>query len=267
MRPGLERGIHSMNSNELRADCARCVALCCVAPAFARGADFAIDKPAGQPCPNLLADCRCSIHDDLRNRGFPGCTVYDCFGAGQRVVQEKFDGRDRRAEPSMFAVFAVLRPLHELLWYLSEAATLMSGPEVGELTAQTERLAGLAADELLAVDVDSHRDAVNALLSRISESVRGTGGKQFRGADLIGRKLRNADLQRANLRGAYLIGADLTVADLDMADVIGADFRGARLHSANLATCLFLTQAQLDAAIGDASTRLPETLRKPAHWR
>ena len=37
---------------ELRADCTRCFALCCVAPAFAASADFAIDKPAGQPCPN-----------------------------------------------------------------------------------------------------------------------------------------------------------------------------------------------------------------------
>ena len=38
---------------ELRADCSRCVGLCCVAPAFARSADFAVDKPAGTPCTNL----------------------------------------------------------------------------------------------------------------------------------------------------------------------------------------------------------------------
>ncbi|HEY6597232.1 MAG TPA: pentapeptide repeat-containing protein, partial [Asanoa sp.] len=36
---------------ELRADCTRCVGLCCVAPAFSASADFAIDKPAGRPCP------------------------------------------------------------------------------------------------------------------------------------------------------------------------------------------------------------------------
>jgi hypothetical protein len=32
---------------DLTADCSRCVGLCCVVPAFAASADFAIDQPAG----------------------------------------------------------------------------------------------------------------------------------------------------------------------------------------------------------------------------
>jgi uncharacterized protein YjbI with pentapeptide repeats len=76
----------------LRADCERCFGLCCVAPAFSASADFAIDKDAGCPCPNLQADFRCAIHDRLRQRGFAGCTVYDCFGAGQKVAQVTFGG-------------------------------------------------------------------------------------------------------------------------------------------------------------------------------
>ena len=103
----------------LRADCGRCFGLCCVAPAFAASADFAIDKAAGQPCPNLRPDFGCGIHDELRPRGFRGCTVYDCFGAGQQVAQVTFGGRDWRGAPhtagEMFAVFAVMRQLHELL--------------------------------------------------------------------------------------------------------------------------------------------------------
>ena len=46
----------------LRADCTRCAGLCCVAPAFAASADFAIDEPVGQACPNLGDDDRCGIH-------------------------------------------------------------------------------------------------------------------------------------------------------------------------------------------------------------
>nr|BFE68040.1 hypothetical protein GCM10020092_013410 [Actinoplanes digitatis] len=65
---------------ELRADCGRCAGLCCVAPAFARSADFAIDKPAGRPCPNLAEDFRCGIHERLPEKGFRGCVVFDCFG-------------------------------------------------------------------------------------------------------------------------------------------------------------------------------------------
>src|SRR5713226_2404417 len=84
---------------ELRADCERCFALCCVAPAFSASADFAIDKDAGEPCPNLTTDFRCSIHSRLRNKGFPGCAVYDCFGAGQKVSQVTYEGKDWRHAP------------------------------------------------------------------------------------------------------------------------------------------------------------------------
>ena len=38
---------------DLTADCSRCAGLCCVLPAFAASADFAVDKPAGTPCRHL----------------------------------------------------------------------------------------------------------------------------------------------------------------------------------------------------------------------
>src|SRR6266568_728039 len=112
----------------LKADCANCFGLCCVVPAFSVSSDFAIDKPARIPCPNLQRDFRCGIHTDLRAKGFAGCTVYDCFGAGQQVSQVTFAGHDWRDAPDtarrMFAVFPIMRQLHELLWYLTEAYTL-----------------------------------------------------------------------------------------------------------------------------------------------
>src|SRR3954454_1041764 len=113
----------SMSPQQLRADCSRCAALCCVGPAFARSSDFAIDKPAGTPCLHLLDDFRCEIHDRLRPEGFAGCTVFDCFGAGQRTLAA-YDGRSwRDAEVSaseQLAVFEALRVVHELLWHLAE---------------------------------------------------------------------------------------------------------------------------------------------------
>src|ERR1700710_3265051 len=115
---------------QLRADCASCVGLCCVVPAFAVSADFAIDKAPGEPCPNLQPDLRCGIHARLRPDGFSGCATYDCFGAGQQVSQVIFGGHDWRADPrtaqEMFAVFPVVRALHELLWYLAEALSLVT---------------------------------------------------------------------------------------------------------------------------------------------
>ncbi|MGC5051785.1 pentapeptide repeat-containing protein [Micromonospora sp. DT48] len=260
----------------LRADCARCVGLCCVAPAFAASADFALDKPAGQPCRNLRADFGCAIHAELRERGFPGCTVFDCFGAGQRVTQVTFGGRDWREEPrhaqAMFDVFAVMRPLHELLWYLTESLRLRPPADLrAELTAalvETERLAGESPETLLALDVDAHRATVNALLSRTADLARARGGAgaDLRGAALVGRDLRRTILRGANLRGATLIGADLRGVDLTRADLTGADLRGADVRGADLSDALLLHQSQVDAARGDSRTRLPRRITSPAHW-
>ena len=97
---------------DLRADCGRCFGLCCVAPAFSASADFAIDKAAGRPCPNLRPDFRCGIHDRLSgSEGFPGCTAYDCFGAGQKVAQVTFGGQDWRRTPRTAA--ADVRGVHD----------------------------------------------------------------------------------------------------------------------------------------------------------
>lgn len=166
----------------LRADCANCFGLCCVALTLTRSTDFAVNKDAGQPCHNLQDDFRCGIHTELRTQGFPGCTVYDCFGAGQKVSQETFDGQDWRQAPQtaqqMFQVFPVMRQLHELLWYLTEALTLQAArPLHGEIRRAldtTERLTHVAPDAFADLDVAGHRDDVAALLLRTSELVRAT---------------------------------------------------------------------------------------------
>jgi uncharacterized protein YjbI with pentapeptide repeats len=262
--------------HDLRADCASCFGLCCVAPAFAASADFAIDKPAGTPCPHLRADSRCSIHERLRPAGFPGCAVFDCFGAGQKVAQETFHGRDWREAPdsagSMFRTFSTMRDLHELLWYLTEALTLEAArplrPELAGARAATEELTHEGPDVLAGLDTEAVRREVDVLLVRTSALVRDgePTGPDLRGADLAGKSLAGADLRRANLRGACLIGADLSGADLSRADVIGADFRACDVRGANLRTSLFLTQFQANAATGDAGTTLPRTLTRPTHW-
>ncbi|KQQ93124.1 oxetanocin A resistance protein [Leifsonia sp. Leaf325] len=265
----------------LRADCANCFALCCVALNFVASADFAIDKRAGDPCPNLQDDYRCGVHSELREIGFRGCTVYDCFGAGQHISQQTFDGRSWRADRStasvMFASFGVMKELHELLWYMVEARDRVAGSgirsTVDSLLAETEDLTLGTPDALLALDVNEHWARVNAVLVQVSESVRADAlagrdphPRAGRGADLMGAKLGGADLRGANLRGAYLIAADLRSADLGGADLIGADLRDADLSGADLSAALFLTGPQVASARGDASTRLPAGLEHPRHW-
>jgi len=262
----------------LRADCARCFALCCVVPAFAVSADFAINKKAECACPHLQADFRCDIHASLRQQSFRGCTVYDCFGAGQKVSQLTFGGQDWRQNPriakQMFGVFPIMRDLHELLWYLTEALALQAArPLSAELRSalkKTERLTHDSPEALLELDMMAYRQEINALLLHASELARaGVQRKKqdLRGANLIGAKLKGADLRGASLRGACLIGADLRNANLSIADFTGADLRTADLRGADLSESIFLSQSQLEAAQGDLATKLPPSLHRPAHWK
>jgi hypothetical protein len=246
-----------------------------VVPAFAASADFAIDKPATTPCPNLATDFRCTIHERLRPAGFVGCTVYDCFGAGQRITQHTFGGRTWRESPDiahdMYEAFPIMRELHELLWYLAEAVRLRLDGDLPTRLADAEA----RINEITGYDVDRLRDLdraalwgeVNELLRSASREVRaGVGSGRSWKRDQIGAKLRRADLRGAELRGAYLIGADLTGADLRWADLIGADLRAAELAGADLSSALFLTGPQVASARGDRETRLPAHLPRPAHW-
>ncbi|WP_379140084.1 pentapeptide repeat-containing protein [Paenibacillus sp. sgz500992] len=269
----------------LQSDCENCFGLCCAALPFAVSVDFAMNKNAGQPCPNLQTDFRCGIHTALRDKGFRGCTVYDCFGAGQKVSQITYGGKDWRQAPKtssqMFEVFPVMRQLHELLWYLTEALHFQSAAPLHSALStaleKTEQFTNLKAEALLELDVAAHRGEVNELLLRTSELVRDAARRELksvpkrqakygRGADLIGAKLKGADLRCVSLRGAYLIAADLSGANLQAADLIGADFRDTNLSGADLTGSLFLTQAQLNAAKGNTLTKLPPALARPGHW-
>lgn len=270
---------------DLQADCERCFGLCCVSLSFAASVDFAQDKEAGQPCTNLRSDFRCGVHTSLRKLGFRGCTVFDCFGAGQKISQITFSGHDWRQAPDsakqMFNVFPIMRDLHELLSYLNEAITLDVAhsihPELRSALIETQQLTLLPPDSLHKVDVATQRAKINVLLLQTSELVRTEVQRKLkntakhnkaygRGANLIGANLRGADLRGANLRGAYLIAADLRNADLRGADLIGADFRDTDLRGSNLTESIFLTQAQLNAAKGDASTQISPAFTRPAHW-
>ena len=251
----------------LVADCSRCRALCCVGPAFTRSADFPIAKPAGTPCPNLLADHRCGIHDALLPKGFRGCVGYDCFGAGQHLSASGAD------DEAAHGLLAAVRLLRELEWYLLEvlARTAADGVHGRARSALGDvRAAGAGQAHDL-------RGAVAPLLREASDAVRGVvhggrgagpdrAGADRAGADLAGRDLRGADLRRGSLRGALLLGTDLRGADLRDVDLLGADTRGADLRGADLRGALFGTRPQLDASRGDGATRLPTWAARPAHW-
>lgn len=262
--------------NKLSADCENCFGLCCVALPYAKSADFAFNKDGGNPCKNLQSDYRCGIHSKLRNQGFKGCTVYECFGAGQKVSQVTYKGRDWREHPEtakeMFDVFPIMQQLHEMLCYLKESLSLAEAKsihaELRDAYDNTEQLTNLNAAEILTLDIPAHRAKVNELLLQTSGLIRSTinSTRKPKGKSLLGAKLRGADLKGADLRGALMIAADLREADLRVCDFIGADMRDADLSGANLEGSFFLTQAQINSANGNTLTRLPSSLQRPKHW-
>ena len=267
------------HSEHLSADCQKCFGLCCVALPFAKSADFASDKDAGTACKNLQSDYRCSIHDNLRSKGFRGCTVYECYGAGQKVSQVTYSGNDWRHNlalaKEMFSVFPIMQQLHEMLYYLYEALTLEEAhpiyKEIQQAIMEIGGLTNVSPKLILELDVQGYRADMNKLLLQTSELVRAKVKEKKsqrinKGKDLIGANLRGANLKGSDLRGALLIASDLRDSDLRMTDFIGADLRDADLRGANLLGSIFLTQAQVNSAIGNSNTKLPSTLNKPKHW-
>ena len=159
-------------------DCGACAALCCLALSFDAGEDFAIDKPAGLPCPNLEADFGCALYDRLADAGFSGCTRYSCQGAGQRVVQELFKGKDWLKHPDlaepMMAAFAAMRQVHDGIELLATAGTL---DLPGALEAERQALlraftpAEWTLDTLLAFATSGAPVRLKAFLPRLRDWV------------------------------------------------------------------------------------------------
>ncbi|WP_309615350.1 pentapeptide repeat-containing protein [Salinibacterium sp.] len=181
----------------------------------------------------------------------------------------------------MFSTFPIVRRLHELLWYLDQAVTLVDGDaDRAPLVSQFERvvaLSNLPPDQLKDVDIDAEFDRARPLLIEASRIARGIGdaiGQTTRGgrilgpgSDLMGSKLAQIDLSGQTLRGSLLIGADLQSARLNQCDLLGVDMRDANLAGADLDGAIYLTQMQVNSARGDDSTVLPDGFSRPSHWK
>lgn len=147
-------------AEDLRADCTRCAGLCCVAPTLFQSDDFAIDKPAGVPCPHLGDDNRCGVYGQRSELGFRGCIAHDCFGAGQRVSQEVFGGRSWRDDPAilpaMSEAFFSLREIHGFVVMLDAARKLpLAADDRGSLDSLIDELSpgkGWTEESLIAYE-------------------------------------------------------------------------------------------------------------------
>ncbi|MDF2387247.1 pentapeptide repeat-containing protein [Nostoc ellipsosporum NOK] len=91
-------------------------------------------------------------------------------------------------------------------------------------------------------------------------------------ANLTEASFTEADLHKANLMGANLHRAVFYDADLSRANLIGANFSDANLRDVKLEGAVLtgaknLELQQIKMALGDRTTRLPDYIEAPTHWR
>jgi hypothetical protein len=165
-----------MATFDLVPDCGRCAALCCVATHFDASEDFALTKGAGIRCPMLTKDHRCDIHSELIERGFSGCAIYSCYGAGQRITRMATTSAEERN-----AAFLNLRGLHELIWLLTEAKKRVPAALVvlaGRLENALDALGQLANQspaELADLDDSAVRARGRSLLREVGRALAELG--------------------------------------------------------------------------------------------
>ena len=157
---------------DLRADCANCFALCCIALPFDADQGFGFDKPAHTPCKHLDTAHRCAIHPRLADEGFAGCAAFECFGAGQRVSQHLFGGKSWRDAPAtaeaMCEAFFQQRALHETMAMLALAETRCNDAVLAaRLGAERTRL--MAARDA-AFDLAALQRPARALLAEFAQT-------------------------------------------------------------------------------------------------
>lgn len=263
----------------LSIHCENCCGLCCAALCFAASDGFPADKPAGVSCRHLTGDFRCAIHSRLKSCGFKGCMAFDCMGAGQKLCQNQYAGRSWRESAAVaqeiYTAFYRLYTLHQMLWYLAEAASLLASRHLeGKLHAQISRVEQatcLPSEALMALPAEEYRRDTNALLKRAWQAVqddlhmapvkKADGNHMYMGKDLRRKPLAGQDMSMS-----LLIAANLSGCSLYGVNLLGADMRDTDIRGADLRESLFLTQGQINAARGNRDTRLPPHLTYPVAW-
>lgn len=134
---------------ETRSDCDRCAALCCIAYPSEDMPGFSAIKSAGEPCPKLGGNGLCTIYEHRAEKGFAGCIRFECFGAGQHVVQYLFAGNDWRNDLALLGpmvdAFLAMRPVADLNFLAQRAHEMTDKAELRDkATVLAERLENVA---------------------------------------------------------------------------------------------------------------------------
>jgi len=151
-------------------------------------------------------------------------------------------------------------------WPFGNGAQVDMAPAYGGVCEECDLSGRILTGARMSNSNFSRSDFSNAVLTRADASHSEFAGADFTQADLTHARLIDTSCQRARFEHALLEranarGADFTRASFAHADVTRMNLEDANLSGADLRQARGLTQAQLDQACGDRSTRLPRGLR------
>jgi hypothetical protein len=262
-------------SEELKIDCSNCSGLCCTALFFSKLDGFPEDKKAGRPCVNLLPDFRCKIHPELIKRKMNGCLGYDCFGAGQKVIQTIYNNSNWSTEPriaqQIFDVFLVVFQVHRILYFLAEAKTMIPVQElwddINALIKEGREAVKASPQEILVYDINDYKKRVNEYLRKITMIIRLHYNKnQDEHKSFMGKKYIDKNFDGMDFTMCLLIATNFAGCSFPGANFLGADTRDTNFSFADLSEAVFLTQGQVNSAQGNSETKLPRNLSRPIAW-
>ena len=259
-----------------RIKCKKCSGLCCVALYFSKFDGFPGDKEAGVPCGNLDSGFHCIIHEELSVKRMKGCIAYDCCGAGQ-IVTSMYKGADWKTNPQnageIFDVFIKVYYLQQMLWYLTEAKALLPARELWEkICIYIDRIKGIlqpSPKAVLQFAIEDIREDIGILLTEAGRLVRKKVcglNETVKRKDFVGYQFKKAQLDGCDFSSSLLIASDLSGCSLAGSNFIGTDLRDTNIKNADLSESIFLTQGQINTAIGNKGTRIPVHLVRPKTW-
>ena len=260
---------------KLKIDCKNCSGLCCVSLYCTKTDGFPANKEAGIPCTYLDSDYGCNIHSKLNEKNYKGCIAYDCFGGGQRATQLCLKNGTWKTNPKqadmIFETFMIVFQLHQMLWYLVEAFQLTSDNKlksiIDELIQENEQIAEMLPENCSKTDLFAYRLKVNTVLKQISTAISiSTSTSRHSGMMYLGKNFKKANLDGKDFSLSLMIASNFTGCSLKKTNFLGADLRDANVKDTDLSECIFLTQMQINSAIGNKNTRLPDNLSRPAAW-
>ena len=259
----------------LRIDCEKCSGLCCVALYCMKTDGFPENKESGIPCKHLMSNFKCDMHSRLASKQMKGCLSYDCFGAGQKVTQYHFSDTDWRANPGksneIYQTFLFTYQLYQMEWYLLESLTIVSGEpiksEIEALITKNEQLTNQNSYRTLKLEIEEYKTKVNQVLKQVSNLHFKTFSRKSKRKDFLGKNFKRANLDGMDFSFALLIAADLEGCSLVGTSFLGADMRDTNIKNTDLNSSFYLTQMQINAAAGNANTKMPFYLNHPAYWQ